>query len=42
MIRKYIYYRNTYIYAIYCKCNNTLYYNLDFKGSTQLIVIQYK
>lgn len=40
MARKYIHYRKPYVYAIYYRSNNTIYINLDFKGTTQIIIFK--
>ena len=37
MSKKYIFLKRNDIYAIYYRCNNTVYYNLDFTGKTQII-----
>ena len=38
MIKKYIYWYDCRVYAIYYSSINTIYYNLDFNGATQLII----
>ena len=41
MRKKYIYYsRKPYVYAIYYRSSNTIYINLDFKGTTQIIIFR--
>ncbi len=38
MRKKYIYYNDDRIYAIYFQRSDTIYYNLDFSGFTRLII----
>ena len=38
MKKKYIYHRSNKIYAIYYSSNKTMYINLNFTGTTQLII----
>lgn len=38
---KYIKYGNDRIFAIYYKSNNTIYYNVNFRGGTQIIIVKY-
>ena len=40
MIKKYIYWKNPRIYAIYYFCNNTIYFNLNFSGKTKLYILK--
>ena len=42
MIRnaKYIYYKREDVYAIYYRSTQTIYYNIDFKAETQIIIIK--
>nr|DAJ99581.1 MAG TPA: hypothetical protein [Caudoviricetes sp.] len=37
--KKYIYYKRKTIYAIYYRSLHTIYYNLDFSGTTQKIML---
>lgn len=37
---KYIFYDSLFVYAIYYKHANTIYYNLNFKGITHIIVFK--
>ena len=39
--KKYIEYNNDRIYAIYYNSNNTIYYNVNFRGKTQMIIVKY-
>lgn len=39
MTRKYIRYDKKEVYALYYKKAKIIYYNIDFRGRTQLIVI---
>ena len=38
--RKYIFYDGSTIYAIYYKSTKTIYYNLNFKGTTCIIAFK--
>jgi len=38
IIKKYVYYKHTNVYALYYRLNNTLYYNRNFKGKCKLII----
>lgn len=38
MMKKYINYYDSRVYAIYYHRSNTIYYNLNFSGTTQLII----
>ena len=38
MIRKYVYYKDTYVYALYYRSTNTLYYNRNFTGECKIII----
>ncbi len=38
--RKYIFYDGSTIYAIYYKSTKTIYYNLNFKGTTHIIAFK--
>lgn len=40
MERKYIFLNRHDIYAIYCRSARILYYNLDFSGKTQIILMR--
>ena len=38
IVVKYVHYKHTYVYALYYRSNNTLYYNLLFSGKCKLII----
>lgn len=40
MRKKYIYYNDKYIYALYYRESNIIYYNLNFIGKTQIIIFK--
>lgn len=39
MTKKFIHYKKKHIYALCYKKEKIIYYNLDFKGKTQIILI---
>ncbi len=41
MIRKYINYYDTTVYALYYKTRNTIYYNVNSVGGTKVILLMY-
>ncbi len=38
MVKKYIYYKDHSIYALYYSANDTIYYNLSFAGKVHVII----
>lgn len=40
MERKHIHYEDCRVYALYYRSSNTLYYNRDFFGKTQIIILK--
>ena len=40
MVKKYIHFRDERIYAIYYRKSNTIYYNLDFYGKAEFIIVK--
>ena len=38
MAKKYINYKDSSVYALYYKENDTVYYNLNFSGKTKIIL----
>lgn len=40
MQKRHIYYKNCKIYAIYYRNADTIYYNLNFNGSVELIILK--
>ncbi len=41
MSKRYIFYNRKSVYAIYYYSTNTVYYNIDFSGTTQLVLMYY-